>query len=114
MKIQHKGERYRRKKADPVRPVRNFGLFPTLFAVVTTLLLAAGGGGDEDSRQAAPPPDSTTGVVTVDGPAVETEAQEGSLEGETFTLNQWLPVPLRFEAAYQRGAPIVAEFFQQG
>ncbi len=81
--------------------------------------MAAGcSGGTDAARQASPPPDDATGGDPtgreVGSPTEEADARDESLEGETFTLNQRLPVPPRFEAAYQREAPIVIEFFQQG
>ncbi len=82
--------------------------FLALLAVLVALLLTPGcaGGEDDEARQASSPPPG--------GSTVEVGAQAESLEDEPFTLNQRLPVPPRFEAAYQRKAPIVVEFFQQG
>jgi hypothetical protein len=45
---------------------------------------------------------------------VKADDQDESLEGEAFTLDQDVPFPPRFEAAYQREVPIVVEFFQKG
>ncbi len=89
------------------------GSFLSLFlAALASLLLAAGCvSGDEQARQASPTPPNKT---SVGGSTAEDDAQASSLEGETFTLAPSLPVPPRFEAAYQREVPIVVEFFQQG
>ncbi|MDP8972721.1 MAG: hypothetical protein M3N45_05995 [Actinomycetota bacterium] len=102
-----------------VSSVRGGGSLPTLVAVLAILLLLVGCGGNEEARRSyPPPPNSTTEGPTSGAPtgrsAVEADDQDESLEGEAFTLDRGLPVPPRFEAAYQRKAPIVVEFFQKG
>lgn len=91
--------------------IRTPSPFPALF-LLAALLLAANCGGAEEARQEAVP--LPTDVTTDDAPAAETDEQTGSFEDELFVLDQELPVSPRFEAAYQRGVPIVVEFFQQG
>ncbi|MGH3145807.1 MAG: hypothetical protein ACRDTR_08400, partial [Rubrobacter sp.] len=85
--------------------------------VLATFFLAAGCGGAQD-RGAPSQPEGTAGGApggdtasgAAAGPGDETDLSEGSV----FTLNQEAPVPPDFQAAYQRGALIVVEFFEKG
>lgn len=103
----------------PVSSVRSRASLPALVVVLAILLLVVSCGGNEGARQADPPSpgsatEGPTGGDGAGGADVGADDQDEGLEGEVFTLDQGLPVPPRFEAAYQRKAPIVVEFFQRG
>ncbi|MDX6380740.1 MAG: hypothetical protein QOI57_1764 [Rubrobacteraceae bacterium] len=100
--------------------VRNPSSFLVLLLLATLLLVEGCGGGGDQAQKAQPQPKAPQnkggGVPaenTAGGSTVESTTQAETLKDSPFELNQRLPIPPDFRAAYQRRALIVVEFIKE-
>lgn len=86
-------------------------------AGLTLLLFAAACGGGEEEEAVDPPevtePDAEAGTPEPGGTTVETGTQAERIVDTPFTLDEDLPIPPDFRAAYRREAPIAVQFYKE-
>lgn len=76
-------------------------------------LSAACGGGDEETESPEPVTEPVTETTTGDASTGAAAAVGGGEPDEPFVLNEDQPVPPELRAAYERGAPLLVQFYKQ-
>lgn len=90
----------------------SFRVALAVFVLVLTPMLAASCGGEDEEEDLAEPTVQET--QTPEEPAESTTASlEGDEPEEPFTLADDQPAPPDFRASYERGAPLVVQFYKQ-
>lgn len=91
----------------------SFRLALAAFALALAPLLAASCGGEDEEQDVAEPTVQEETQTSEEPVESTTASLEGDEPDEPFTLADDQPVPPNFRAAYERGAPLVVQFYKQ-